>query len=134
MALFLKKRPGLSRLSLRLSRLSLRVPWLRLRLPGLGDGLAVPHARLSGLAQPLVVLGISAEGIEWDATDGQPAHLIFLVLTAEHDTNSQLQILAAIARALSTPEVSRSLMEADNPQDVWACLSAHLPKSQTEGS
>lgn len=101
---------------------------------GLGAGLAVPHARLPGLAQPLVVLGISSEGIEWDATDGQPAHLIFLVLTAEDDTDSQLQILAAIARALSAPEVNRSLMEADNPEDVWACLHDHLPRAQTTRS
>ena len=62
---------------------------------GLGSGLAIPHARLESLTRPLLVFGRSEYGIEWDAPDGLPVHLVFLLLTPVADDGLQLQILAA---------------------------------------
>jgi Kef-type K+ transport system membrane component KefB/mannitol/fructose-specific phosphotransferase system IIA component (Ntr-type) len=70
----------------------------RLMATGLGSGLAVPHARLDGLAGPAVGLGLSRAGIDFDAPDGRPAQLIFLLLTPRNDDGAQLEILADIAR------------------------------------
>jgi Kef-type K+ transport system membrane component KefB/mannitol/fructose-specific phosphotransferase system IIA component (Ntr-type) len=64
---------------------------------GIGHGLAVPHARLRGLKAPLVAVGISAAGIDFDAPDGLPARLVFLILTPVHDEGVQLELLADIA-------------------------------------
>jgi Kef-type K+ transport system membrane component KefB len=90
---------------------------------GVGRGIAIPHARLSELTRPMVVLGICKEGIEWDEVDGKPAHLIFLVLTPSPDENdTQLKILARIARAFSDPAAIRELIDADDARAAWSCL------------
>ncbi len=69
----------------------------RIMSTGIGFGIAVPHAQLDGLQKPLIAVGISREGVDFNAPDGLPAHLIFLILTPGHDTNAQIQILAQIA-------------------------------------
>jgi Kef-type K+ transport system membrane component KefB/mannitol/fructose-specific phosphotransferase system IIA component (Ntr-type) len=69
----------------------------RLMGTGLGHGLAAPHARLAGLQRPVVGLGFSADGIHFEASDGKPAHLVFLILTPRDDDGAQLEILADIA-------------------------------------
>ncbi|MFP4071379.1 MAG: cation:proton antiporter [Desulfovibrionales bacterium] len=65
---------------------------------GLGNGVAFPHARIKGLAKPLVAAGISTAGIDFDAPDGKMAHVIFLALTPENDPGAQLEIASDIAR------------------------------------
>jgi Kef-type K+ transport system membrane component KefB/mannitol/fructose-specific phosphotransferase system IIA component (Ntr-type) len=66
---------------------------------GVGMGVAIPHARLEGLEEALVVFGFSEVGIDWNAIDDEPAHFVFLVLTPEDDDDSQLEILKAIGSA-----------------------------------
>jgi PTS system nitrogen regulatory IIA component len=65
---------------------------------GLGHGIAVPHARLKDLTAPVIAVGTSAEGIEFDGIEAEPVRLIFLILTPVADPGSQLQIMAAIGR------------------------------------
>jgi Kef-type K+ transport system membrane component KefB/mannitol/fructose-specific phosphotransferase system IIA component (Ntr-type) len=67
----------------------------------IGEGIAVPHARLAELHEAVLVVGRSLKGIDFDAPDGLPAHLVFLILTPEHDLTLQLQILSGIATAMS---------------------------------
>ena len=72
---------------------------------GIGHGLAVPHARLRGLERPVVAVGMSAAGIDFDAPDGRPAQLIFLLLTPVHDDGVHLELLADIATVFKGEEV-----------------------------
>jgi len=72
---------------------------------GIGHGLAVPHARLRGLARPVVAVGLSAAGIDFDSPDGRPAQLIFLLLTPVHDDGAHLELLADIASVFKGEEV-----------------------------
>lgn len=65
---------------------------------GLGNGVAVPHARLEGLEKPTVVVGISDRGVDFDAPDGKPANVIFLLLTPLKDASAQLELTAEIAK------------------------------------
>lgn len=65
---------------------------------GIGCGIAVPHARFDGLSGPVAGVGISRVGIDFDAPDGCPALLIFLLLTPKQDDGAQLELLADIAR------------------------------------
>lgn len=65
---------------------------------GLGNGVAVPHARLDGLDKTMVVVGISERGIDFDAPDGKPANVIFLLLTPMNDASTLLELTAEIAR------------------------------------
>ncbi|TLM66578.1 MAG: cation:proton antiporter [Deltaproteobacteria bacterium] len=72
---------------------------------GIGHGLAVPHARLRGLERPVVAVGLSEAGIDFDAPDGQPARLIFLLLTPVHDDGAHLELLADIATVFKGEEI-----------------------------
>ena len=94
---------------------------------GIGGGIAVPHARLDVLTRPLVVLGISKEGIEWNAVDDQPAHLVFLILTPRDDADSQLAILGTLARGVSRPR-SQELIDCNTPAQMWTQLQGMMRK------
>lgn len=64
---------------------------------GIGKGVAVPHARLKDLTTPVVSIGLSGTGIDFDAPDASPAHVVCLILTPINDDGAQLEILADIA-------------------------------------
>ncbi len=94
---------------------------------GVGKGVAIPHARPETLAHSLVLLGISKSGIEWNAVDDQPAHIIFLILTPADDHDSQLEILSTIAIGLGDAE-ARDLLHAESVNEMWNILQPILKK------
>ncbi len=78
---------------------------------GLGDGVAVPHARLEEIRSPVVGVGLSRGGVDFNAPDGSPANLIFLILTPRDDDGAQVEILADIARTFRSDEVRQRAVE-----------------------
>ncbi len=84
---------------------------------GVGNGVAVPHARLPALITPLVCLGLSRDGIDFDAPDGEPAQIILLILTPIHDDCAQLEILADSARIFSKKEIRNRAMKVTSYSD-----------------
>jgi mannitol/fructose-specific phosphotransferase system IIA component (Ntr-type) len=91
----------------------------RLHSTGIGDGIALPHARnaLVGLVDdPLMVFGRHAQGIPYDAIDGVPARLFFLLLAPT--VTQHLGILARLSRILHDPTLRQSLLTAESPQGV----------------
>lgn len=65
---------------------------------GVGNWVALPHARVPGLASPLVALGISPVGVDFDTFDGEPVHFVFLILAPPVDNGAQLEIMADIGK------------------------------------
>ena len=90
-------------------------------LPG---GLAVPHARVPGLEQPVVVVGTVPDGVDWDAPDGQPARLVILVLTPVDADEMQLELLADIAATFQQPEAVSRAVICDGYTHFLALLNA----------
>lgn len=78
----------------------------------LGSSIAVPHARLIEISAPVVVAGLSQEGIDFNAIDGAPARLIFMLLTPTRDEGAQLHILADIARVFSNSDARNAALRA----------------------
>ncbi len=64
---------------------------------GIGQGIAIPHARLDGLVKPLVAVGLAENGIDFDAPDGIGVQIVCLILTPLEDDGAQIEILADIA-------------------------------------
>lgn len=93
---------------------------------GMGHGIAIPHARIPGLAQPLVAFGLSPQGIDFDAPDGQAARLVFLILTPSEQPGAQLEILADISRTLKDPDVRAKLVEVTTWTELLAALRADV--------
>jgi Kef-type K+ transport system membrane component KefB/mannitol/fructose-specific phosphotransferase system IIA component len=73
--------------------------WAREQLmsTALGQRIAAPHARLEKVTRPAVAVGLSEHGVAWDAPDGEPVQVVFLVVTSKYDDSAQLEILADIA-------------------------------------
>jgi mannitol/fructose-specific phosphotransferase system IIA component (Ntr-type) len=98
--------------------------WQRERVAatGVGHGLALPHARIAGLDQPVIIVGLSEPGIDFDAPDGQPAHVVFLLLTPRDDPDVQLNLSAGIARMFRHPDALPRVVRAENYTELLAAL------------
>jgi mannitol/fructose-specific phosphotransferase system IIA component (Ntr-type) len=83
---------------------------------------AAPHARMEAITHPIVVIGRSLRGIDWDARDGLPARFIFLVLTPVEAADTQLRILRDIARLMTSPRTREGLMEAQTAEEVLTII------------
>jgi len=91
---------------------------------GVGNGLAVPHGRIDGLTSPVVAVGISEAGLDFNAPDGLPAHLVFLILTPPDDDGAQVKILADIARTFSDPARAAAATRTRSMTEFRALLKA----------
>jgi mannitol/fructose-specific phosphotransferase system IIA component (Ntr-type) len=90
---------------------------------GIGDGIALPHARnaLVGLVDhPLLVFGRHKEGINYGALDGIPSRLFFLLVAPT--VTEHLAILARLSRILRVPKLRKGLLAADSPQKVISLI------------
>ncbi len=90
---------------------------------GLEAGLAVPHARLSGLKAPLVILAKSDKGADFDAPDGELAKIVFMLLTPASDATSQIQLLGLIAKVFSDPQTRQRVRRAQSATEMLAAIS-----------
>jgi PTS system nitrogen regulatory IIA component len=79
---------------------------------GIGHGVAIPHGRLAGLKEILLVFGRSEKGVEFEAHDGRPVNLFFLLVAPEDSAGLHLKALARISRILKNPECRASLLNS----------------------
>ena len=91
---------------------------------GFGGGIAVPHARIPGLAAPLLAFVRLDRKLAYDAIDGAPVDLVMLLLSPAADDATHLSLLAAISRKLRAPAVATGLRHATTPADALAWLTA----------
>jgi len=93
---------------------------------GIGRGLAIPHGRLPSLAAPLIAVGLSDAGVDFDSPDGEAAHVIFVILTSTNDQGAQLETIAAIAQAFRQDWVMERVMQARNFTELLAVLKSSV--------
>ncbi len=94
----------------------------KLASTGVGDGVAFPHAEVAGLSAPALAFARLEHGLDFDAPDGRPVRLVFLLLMPPRDYNLQLKLLSAMARLVTREEVRRGLLDAAAPRDVISLL------------
>jgi PTS system nitrogen regulatory IIA component len=95
----------------------------RLGSTGIGDGIAIPHGKLSELAEMVVSFGRSREGIAFDAMDGKPVHLFFLLMAPENSAGQHLKALAKISRMLKDAHFRKNLLEAEGEEDLFRIIT-----------
>ena len=85
---------------------------------GIGDGIAMPHARDKAVKRATVLFAKSAKGIDYQSLDGQPAYLFFMIAAPDGADNLHLQALAALSSLLINPELVKNLKAAKTVDEV----------------
>jgi fructose PTS system EIIBC or EIIC component len=85
---------------------------------GIGKGIALPHGKLQSVSDLVVALGTSREGIEFDSADGQPVHIVALLLASAAATGSHLRALVEIARLVEVPGFFRKALDCKSTSEL----------------
>ncbi len=90
---------------------------------GVGNGIAIPHGKLAKLDKLFGLFARLERPIDFEALDGQPVDLVFLLLAPEGAGADHLRALARVARLLRDPEVARKLRESRDSEALYAVLA-----------
>jgi len=95
---------------------------------GTGGGVAIPHARIADLKKPFGTLVRLKHAIDFDAIDGKPVNIVFLLLLPAQSQGDHLNALASVARRLRDPESVRQLRCAANDAELYSAMVTRAPK------
>lgn len=96
---------------------------------GVGDGLALPHARLETVRKPFGLLARLREPLDFDAVDERPVDLVFLLLLPTAKGGNHLNALACVARKLKDPDTAAALRGARDAAGLYASVGARSPSN-----
>jgi PTS system nitrogen regulatory IIA component len=89
---------------------------------GIEDGVAIPHAKVSGLDHVVVACGRSGSGLDFDAHDAKPTHLFFVLLAPMTATGTHLKVLARLSRLLKEARVRNKLLDAPEASELYRII------------
>jgi nitrogen PTS system EIIA component len=101
---------------------------------GLGQGIAIPHGRIKGLKEAVGAMIKMREPIPFDAPDGQPVKLIFVLLVPERATDLHLQILSELAQMFSDKSFRDQLLAATTADAVHRLIADWQPHAENQRS
>lgn len=87
---------------------------------GIGMGVAVPHAKLSGYETFFIAIGIHPKGIAWEALDGIPVRLVFMIGGPDDKQTEYLQLLSYLTLAIKDEERRKKILQLTKPEDIIA--------------
>ncbi len=89
---------------------------------GVGQGIAIPHSKTKGAKELIGAFGVSKQGIDFDALDGEPVHIFFLLLAPEGAAGLMLKALARVSNFLKNKYYRKKILEAKTKEDIIAIL------------
>ncbi|WP_201716980.1 PTS fructose transporter subunit IIABC [Rossellomorea arthrocnemi] len=92
---------------------------------GIGEGIAIPHAKTSAVQEPAIAFGKSAEGVDYDSLDGDPAHLFFMIAATEGANQTHLEALSRLSSMLMDMDVRKSLLNAASKEEILQIINLH---------
>jgi mannitol/fructose-specific phosphotransferase system IIA component (Ntr-type) len=101
---------------------------------GIGTGVAIPHTFSDELEEVIAIFGRSKKGIDFQALDQGPVHLIVLFIVPRKDYHLHLRTLAAIAKMFTNSDVRRQLLAAENAEEVTAILDSRPSRTSLPGA
>lgn len=90
---------------------------------GVGQGVAIPHGRTDTVNKLIGTFGISKQGIEFDSLDGEPVHLVFLLLSPYDSGGHHLRALARISRLFKDKFFRQALLEAHSTEEILKTIN-----------
>ena len=91
---------------------------------GIGFGIALPHAKTAELPEFFICIGISKNGINWQAFDAKPVHLVFLIGGPEGEQENYLKILATLTSIIKSPDTKDRLFAASSAEEILSILKS----------
>ncbi|MDB6081447.1 MAG: hypothetical protein JWO53_719 [Chlamydiia bacterium] len=85
---------------------------------GIGMGVAIPHAKLASYHDFFLVIGVLSRGLPWNALDGAPVRLIFLIGGPDDKQTEYLQILSLLTTALRDENLRKEMLAATSPEEI----------------
>lgn len=85
---------------------------------GIGQGIAIPHSKTKGVKELVGVFGISKKGVDFDALDGEPVNIFFLLLTPEGAAGLMLKALARVSNFLKNKFYRKKILEANSKDNI----------------
>ncbi len=92
----------------------------------ISKGIALPHARIEPMDKPVVAIGTSLEGIDFETADGDIVNVIILVLTPKSDPSAYLKLVATLSKELSEPAAPKRLASCETPKEVIEVLTSGI--------
>lgn len=91
----------------------------KLGTTAMGDGIAIPHARIEALDRLLASFGRSPAGVDFESVDGKPTHLFFLLVAPGKEGSAHLLALARISRLLSNEQFRARLLDLGSIEELF---------------
>ena len=89
----------------------------------LDEGVAIPHAKVSGVTSIVAAFGRSPDGIDFDSLDGKPTHLFILIIAPEDSAGSHLKLLARVSNMFRSREFRSRLLNADSADKIYEIVA-----------
>jgi len=90
---------------------------------GIGNGIAIPHGKLSNIDHPLAVLITTEQAIPFDAIDNRPVDIFVALFVPDNACDEHLSTLQDIARIFSNNDVLKQIRKAETPQQLFALIT-----------
>ena len=97
---------------------------------GIGQGIAIPHGKTDKVTELMAFLGISKKGVNFDALDGEPVYIFFLLIAPKESAGPHLKALARISRLLRDSYLCQLICKAKTPEDVYRIISQEEEKKR----
>ena len=91
---------------------------------GIGDGIAIPHGKSDSVGQLTAALGTQRRGVDFEALDGEPAYVFFLLVSPANVSGPHIKALARISRLLKNDEFKKKLIAAESSTAIIDIIEA----------
>ena len=98
---------------------------------GIGDGIAIPHGKSEAVVTLSAALGTQKRGANFEALDGEPAYVFFLLVSPANISGPHIKALARISRLLKNEDFKKRLIAASSPEDLLSVIAEEEKKNQS---
>ncbi|WP_019155795.1 PTS fructose transporter subunit IIABC [Robertmurraya massiliosenegalensis] len=99
---------------------------------GIGEGIAIPHAKTKAVREPAIAFGRSVSGVNYQSLDGAPSHLFFMIAATEGANNTHLEALSRLSTILMNQEVREQLLTAKTEEEIINIINRYDEEKEEE--
>jgi len=92
---------------------------------GIGDGVAIPHAKHPGVERLVGTVAVSPKGVPFDSVDNDSVYVLVMLISPQERPSEHLRALEGVSRCLKDKNFVRSLRQATTPQHIWDLICNH---------